>query len=232
MTVSYSDVVFAFDMNRIETILGVRYLFDYGPNQFSFAFPGGAADPTPTLTGELSFDGGDYLSYTGDLARFYTAMPAGSCTLFYATTMTTTGVRTLFSCESIGANNRGMRFGSATAAIYEFYQFQNTAALPAIQPTGHALSRSHVCAITMEATPRFLRDQSVGTAAWAGGAFGTCVYNAATIPRIGSTPGGGQFWLGPIRYLCLVRGAVASPDLMQLSRLIVEGSTKPFCVRQ
>ena len=231
MPFDYASVVFAYDMNTIVASGGNRYLKDFGASSFDFRFPGGAADPTPDLSGGLVFDGGDHLYYDGDLARFYAQMPTGAATLLYATTLTDSAVRTIFSCQSFGANNRGMLFGSQTAAIYGWYQWQNAATNPVIQPTGHAATRQHLCALTMEATPRFIRDGSQGTATWAAGAFGTCVYDPAIVPRIGSVPVGGQFWLGSMRYLCLLRGALHNDDLAYASRLMAEG-VKPFCYRR
>jgi len=75
MALEYRNVVFAYGMEYIFSAAGVRYLRDHGPNGFHFAFPGGAADPTPDLSGGLVSDGGDYLYYDGDLARFYAAAP-------------------------------------------------------------------------------------------------------------------------------------------------------------
>ena len=232
MALEYRNVVFAYGMEYIFSAAGVRYLRDHGPNGFHFAFPGGAADPTPDLSGGLVSDGGDYLYYDGDLARFYAQMPTGACTILYAATLTSSASRTIFGCQSLGGgNNRGMSLTSATAAIYEWYQWRGDATNPAIQPTGHAATRQHRCVLTMETTPRFLRDESVGTAAWAGGAFGTCVYDPTIIPRIGATPAGGSFWLGSMRYLCLLRGALSNDDLAYASRLLAEG-VKPFCWRR
>jgi hypothetical protein len=231
MTVDYNSVVWAYGMEDIFVSGGNRYLRDSGPNGFSMRFLGGAADPTPTLTGELSFDGGDYLYYDGDLTRYYNKMPTGALTFLCVTNQTTAATRVIFACELSGANNFGLRFAAATAAIYECYQMQGAAAAPAVQPTGYSITRPHLTALTIETTPRLLLNQQIGTAAWAGGAFGTCVYNTAVVPRIGSAPGGGAFWLGTMKYLALIRGAVSSPDLSQLSALLANG-VKPFCVRR
>jgi len=230
MAISPSDIVFAFDFSRVETVGGVRYLWDYGPNGFHFAFPGGAADPTPQLDASLSFDGGDYLFLpAGRLAAFYAQMPTREMTILCVTSVTTAATRVIFACELSGANNFGVRFAGATASIYEFYQMQGAAPAPAIQPTGYSLTRPHVTALTIETTPRLLLNQRIGTAAWVG-AFGTCVYNVAVVPRIGGAPGGGSFWLGSMGYLALVRNAISSPDMAQLSAMLAAG-IKPFCWR-
>jgi hypothetical protein len=212
---------------------GNRYVRDSGPNGFSMRFPGGAADPTPTLTGELSFDGGDYLYYDGDLTRFYAKMPPNECTFLVSTSLNsvTGGTQRVFSCETA---TRGIAFALVTTAPVDrswivsgtgagLRVYQTNAATT---PLGRALQIA-----TYETTPRVLVNQAVIGGAWAAGAYGTTVYDAATVPRIGSQPAAAGFVVGRIGYACCIRGAISSPDMAQLSALIANG-VKPWCVRR
>jgi hypothetical protein len=55
-------------------------------------------------------------------------------------------------------------------------------------------------------------------------------YSAVTIPRIGAYPNGGAFFFGRISYIALLNGAVSSPDLLELNRMMLDGG-KPWCAR-
>jgi hypothetical protein len=55
------------------------------------------------------------------------------------------------------------------------------------------------------------------------------VYDTAVTPMIGGTVAGGRY-LGRLRYLALVKNAISSPDMAQLSALLINGF-KPFCQR-
>jgi hypothetical protein len=232
-----SDVVFAFDMNRIESVGGVRYLWDYGPNGFHFAFPGGAADPTPQLDGSLSFDGGDYLSLpAGRLAEFYAKMPTRECTWLMRFIISPAAGASvlLFSCYSMPAANRfGQVVRAYQASSVGLYQEQNSASSQAafIQnvPTGTGHS---IVAGTIEATPRGIGNGASATSCvWGGGVFGTCVYDVAKAPLIGLDAAYAALpFTGRLSYLALLRGALSSPDMAQLSAMLAEGR-KPFCQR-
>ena len=237
MTVSFQDVIFAFDCSRIETVGGVRYLWDYGPNGLHFAFPGGAADPTPQLDGSLSFDGGDYLSLpAARLAEFYAKMPSAQYTFAVSTSMfpvTATAPR-LFSCESvIVAANYGIAITLLTTAVAgNSWNICNSGAVVkfAQGPAGfyNNLRRSSML-FTMETTTRILDMASYATT-WAAGAYGAPAYDTVTVPRIGTQPTGGGACTGRIHYLALVRNAISSPDMAQLSAMLAAG-IKPFCWR-
>jgi hypothetical protein len=236
MTVPYSDVIFAFDFSRIESVGGVRYLWDYSPNGFHFAFPGGAADPTPQLDGSLSFDGLDYLALPAmQLARFYAQAPTGASTvLLWHTPAVATGC--VWSCWNSGGG--GINDGvvllaqTATTAAPRFYQGQGGAGLPYIAGTlAHGMSWKRVVSYTMETTPRGLTDGTTNGAAWALDAFGAAVYDPVMVPRIGTHPSGAGGYQGRQYFLCWIRGAISSPDMAQLSAMIANG-VKPWCVRR
>jgi len=243
MSVSPQDVVFAYDFSRIETVGGVRYLWDYGPNGFHFAFPGGAADPTPQLDGSLSFDGGDSLALpAASLARFYTQMPTGQWTAFVSTALITSAVGgspRLFSCwnSTGGGVNKGftIQINRPTETIIRgMFIIGHGAAgtdyivgsvTPPTSMPGHC-----VACWTNETTPRGLHEQAANAFSWGAGAYGTTVYDAAIVPRIGMDPAGTNPLTGRGGMLALIRGALSSADLAFYSRLIAEG-TKPWCVR-
>jgi len=235
---SLDDVVFAFDFSRIETILGVRYLFDYSKNGFHFAFPGGAADPTPQLDGSLLFSGAQYLSLpAATLARFYAAVPTGALTILvqFAQGDASNGALLSFNNGGGGGVWKGLLLSSSMAVgSYNLYAFQGAAGLPyttALYGTT-AVGALHVLGITNEASPRAMRNQSRIVASWGAGAFGTIVNDTTIVPRIGDgVPLGGYNFVGRISHLALLRGALASSDLALYSRLIAEGG-RPFCWRQ
>jgi len=237
MTVSFQDVVFAFDFSRIETVGGVRYLWDYGPNQFSFAFPGGAADPTPQLDGSLYFNAApQYLSLpAGQLARFYAVIPTTELTLLLSY-RADAGAGALWSNwnSAGGGLNKGISvLAQVSAAVApRFYQFQGGAPQPYLLGSiAHGLGRKNVLLYTMEAAPRGLTNNATNGAAWAVGAFGATVHDTAIVPRIGCYPAGVSGYTGAIYYLALLRGAASSQDLSSLSALLGQG-VKPFCWRQ
>jgi len=236
MSVPLSDVVFAFDMNRLFTEGGNTFLYDYGPSGFHFQFGAGAAAPTPQLDGSLSFDGGDYLSLpAARLAEFYARMPTREYTFLLSGRHADTAANAVaFSCSNAGALGvwLGLAFQATPDGRLNQLIGQGGAALPNATLASPSLipNRSRVIVATNETTPRALVDQQTATVAWAVGAFGTASYGAAVVPQIG-TSGFGQSWIGPMRYAAIIRGAISSPDLSQLSRMLSEG-LKPFCVRQ
>jgi hypothetical protein len=91
-------------------------------------------------------------------------------------------------------------------------------------------NRRLVVATTLETTPRGMWNDSSQPVAWNGGAFGTTVYDATAVPRIGSDPNFANSFSGRIYYLALLRGSVLSDDLAQLSALMLNGK-KPWCYR-
>ena len=233
MTVSFQDVIFAFDCSRIETVGGVRYLWDYGPNGLHFAFPGGAADPTPQLDGSLSFDGGDYLALpAGRVADFYQKMPAGPYTLLFNYTANAAGSY-FFSCiENLAPNWFGIAIGiEPVLGNTQVYNMIGNATLPRVVGTlSSSVARRRVAALTVETTPRHVIDQSLATApTWTVGAFGAPSYSAIA-PRIGGAAVVGIF-NGTLRYFSIIRNAISSPDMAQLSAMLANG-IKPFCWRQ
>ncbi|MFH1474868.1 MAG: hypothetical protein ABIG85_03315, partial [Chloroflexota bacterium] len=101
-------VVFALDFETVESVGGVKYLIDRGPNGFNFEFPAAAgSQPTEQLDGSYYFDGADYLSLpAAQLARFYEKMPTGEHTWIVLASTPGAGVggsATMFSCYNNGA---------------------------------------------------------------------------------------------------------------------------------
>jgi len=206
-------------------VSGTRYLFDYGPNGFHFQFPGGGADPTPTLYGELSFDGADYLALpAARLAAFYAAMPTGAYT--WLGNVTPIGGPP-FSCYDGGNNGASILMLVPACRFYR----GSGGAFPYIgsSATSFPSGRRRVLALTSEVTPRLLTDQSTDTATWVG-AYATATYNLATVPRIGSYPSGASMYTGSLSYLALLRDAISTPDMLTLSQMLRDGG-KPWCNR-
>jgi hypothetical protein len=235
MTVSFQDVVFAFDFSRIETVGGVRYLWDYGPNGFHFAFPGGAADPTPQLDGSLLFAWNSNLDLpVAQMARFYAAMPVGQHTyLSKVTNITPSGLHRIFSCENAASTRGlGLLYSVATDPGLEIVLSGNGAVANQWASTAGTLPLGYnVVAATWETAPRNMINQRTVTGFWAAGGYAATAYDAAVVPRIGRHPSAGISILGRIHFLALIRGSLASSDLSFYSRLIAEGSQKPFCWR-
>lgn len=230
--VPYTDVVFAFDMNRLFTEGGNTFLYDYGPSGFHFQFGAGAAAPTPQLDGSLSFDGGDYLSLpAGRLAEFYQRMPTRECTFLALTTRNavTGGAPRLFSCETA---THGLSFAlHSTADPGRSWIVSGTGAgVRVYQTDASVILGGASFAATHETTPRYLVNQRIVGGAWVVGAYGTTIYDVASIPRIGMQPSAASAMIGRISFLSCIRGALSSPDLALYSRLIAEG-VRPWCVR-
>lgn len=236
MQAQFDQVVFAFDFSRVETVLGARYLVDYGPNQFSFQFPGGAADPAVGLDGSLYFSGlPQYLSLpAGRLASFYATLPTQAMTILVAYRPVTLG-GTIFSCwnSAGGGINQGLTLLNQIGATVapRLYQFQGAAGQPYMMAsTAHGASGKRVVAYAMEAAPRGLTDNMTNAPTWVVGAFGVTSYDVTMVPRIGCYPSLASGYAGYLWYLALVRGALSSSDLSELSAMMATGG-RPFCWR-
>lgn len=230
MTVKYSDIVFAYDFDRL-TADG--RLFDYGPHGLHATPGAGAAAPTRQLDGSYYFDGGDYFYLAAaPMARFYSVAPTGAHTWLFATKMlsVTATAHRIFSCETAVAGLAIIVVATASPTVS--WRISGTGAGLRQYNTSAASVPLESCqfAGTYESTPRTLVSQAVVGGAWAAGAYGTTVYDAATVPRIGTQPTGGGAVVGRIYYLALLSGAVSSPDLAALSNLMRDGG-KPFCWR-
>jgi hypothetical protein len=81
---------------------------------------------------------------------------------------------------------------------------------------------------TNETTPRGLHEQAANAFSWGAGAYGTTVYDAAIVPRIGMDPAGTNPLTGRGGMLALVRGALSSADLAFYSGLLRD-NIKPWC---
>jgi hypothetical protein len=222
MRVQFDSVVFAYDFDRL-TDGGL--LYDHGPLGLHATPGAGAAAPTRQLDGSYSFDGGDYFELSGaSQARFYANAPTGACTwlsLGYATQ------GAIWSCFD-GAN-MGLIYLHVGNKI-RLYQCQG-GPTPYVATASSSMmdGRYRVVAAAIEAAPRCLIEQASDAAVWVG-AFGATSYNTAMVPTIGAYPGGGSSMTGRQKYLCLLRGAVSSSDMAELSALLSNG-VKPFCVR-
>ncbi len=235
MTVQFDQVVFAFDFSRIETVLGTRYLWDYGPAALHAAFPGGASDPVPQLDGSLLFVSAGGPDYLGLPLRYYTYAPTQECTwlaVYRASIADSTDV--LFSSfnAALGLNYGTALAGRPTVPEMRIYANQGGAGTPYERITSlPGPSDKKIVIVTVEAAPRAMKNEQLLTApTWIGGAFGATVYDAAKVPRIGSEP---LLWSGDlyIWYLAQIRGAVSSADMAMLSSQLATG-IKPFCWRQ
>jgi hypothetical protein len=237
MTVSRDDLIFCFDMNRIETVSGVRYLWDYSNNGFHFQFPGGGADPVPQLDASLLFSGAQYLSLpAARLAEFYAKMPTSEWTLLLSSLFTVGTVSTRVLDAMNAAGTRGFRLDFGAADRLESYG--RTIAAASVGGIDAAVlpyaNRRRVTAIRCVPAVNYtvLTDQQFlqsGAPAYA--AAGPIAYDAAIVPAIGGPFGGGGAQIsGRLFALALIRGAISSPDMAQLSAMLAE-SKKPFCYR-
>lgn len=235
--VDLEQVVFAFDFERIVSSGGVRYLWDYSPNGFHFAFPGGAADPTPQLDGSLLFDGTDYLALPAtQLTRFYSKMPTREHTWLCMFRSTADSNYYLWSCWDSGAGGthdgllllRGMAGDDIQA-----YQMQGGAGTPqATSGTGVVPPTTDVgFAFTVETAPRCMVRGARPSAIWTAGSFGTTTYDTTIVPRVGMNPNGGSPLVGRLSCLALIRGALSNDDLEAVSAAMMDGR-KPFCWRE
>ena len=227
-------VVFAFDFETVESVAGVKYLIDRGPNGFHFAFPGGAADPTEQLDGSYSFDGGDYLSLpAAQLVRFYSKMPTGEHTWIWRGHATAATVGTFFSCWNGAANHKGIMIQQDSGGwVIRCYQLQGTAALVQARAIdAGSLNAASFGSFSMEAAPICCVRGNLMASAWSGGSIGTAVYDPAIPPRIGMNPAGAGYPLtGRLYDLALVRGAVDLPTQLETQRMLAVGR-KPWCER-
>jgi hypothetical protein len=234
MSVALSDLIVCWDFDRL-TSDGKLYEYAHGLH----ATPGAAgAAPTRTLTGEYTTDGGDYWTVPLD---FYLYAPAGAHTWIFrfGSTAIAAAIPRIFSCwnSTAGGVDKGIMLcldSTAAAQRVRAYQCQGAAAQPyvvsaAAEPYVHGYQS--VVAVTVEAAPRGLHNQTIASYSWGAGALGTASYDTAIVPRIGMDPAATNVLTGRGGFLALVKGSLSSPDLAQLCRILVEGSAKPFCQR-
>lgn len=230
MTVPFSDVVFAYDFDRL-TADG--RLFDHGPHGLHATAGAAGAAPTRQLDGSYRFDGGDYFTLPLD---FYRWAPTGERTILSVSSLQTAvaGGYDLFGAAAfIGGNFYGFSHLRTVAGASLVYNFIGNGTLPYCGvAAGGAILKTYdtqvTCAV-VTTTPRWMTQQTGLTATWGVGAYAPCVYSAVTQPTIGIGLNG--YWIGRIYYLALIRGALSSPDLSQLCSLISDGS-KPWCDRR
>ncbi len=231
MTVSYQDVIFAYSFDRL-TSGGL--LFDHGPLELH-ATPGAAgAAPTRQLDGSYAFAGAQYFTLAGDAqTRFYQNAPIGAKTILALctnsindselinayNTATVTGFRAVV--QSLAASNTWYLQMAHRTGIAPFGYTQTGVVSNYLAP--------HVFCATVETTPRCVVDQRAITASWPLGAFANCVYDAATVPSICGKSGANGI-VGRVYYLALLKNALASADMAQLSALIASG-LKPWTQR-
>jgi hypothetical protein len=222
----WSRVAFAHSGDSYFLSGGNTYLRDYGPNGFHMRFAAGGAAPVPQTDGSLLFAGAQYGYFDGDLAWYYSKMPSGTHTWLLGAVCNSGPVYSSWNNATLGqmllVTGSTMRVYQGQAAVFPYVNWA-AGSLPSIV-------QRRVAASTVETTPRLFIDSSASTAAWAGGAFGVGAYSAVTIPRIGAYPNGGAFFFGRISYIALLNGAVSSPDLLELNRMMLDGG-KPWCAR-
>lgn len=245
MQVQRDSVVFAYSGATFASG-GNTYLQDFGPHGFHMRFGAGGAAPTPQTDGSLYFDGNDYCYYDGDLTRYYAQIPTGEHTwLSFANQLTPSGSAILFSSFLLtGGNYYGLVSALESTAYgvdkerLVVYQAQGGPALPTVYLPIFAgsgvLHRGPIArASAIGTTCRSVFTGGYSETAFA--TFGTCVYNTATAPRIGMNPVGSGQLTGRIYHLALLRGAVSSADLAELSSMMMNASSGtspwPFCGR-
>lgn len=229
MRVGLDSVVFAYDFDRL-TSGGL--LYDHGPHGLHATPGAGAAAPTRQLDGSYYFDGGDYFALSGaSQARFYANAPTAEHTWVASFNNPTVGTCAMFSCDNANAGGtwKGLMCVANGGINQLIYHLQGVAALPGFlaQYTSQG-TNIHNTVVSSEATPRGIDNcKAMGIGAWVAPGFGTVVYDTAQVPRIGM---GAYQYTGYIRYLALLRGAVSSADMAELSAMLCNGF-KPFCVR-
>lgn len=232
MAVNYNDVIFAYDFDRL-TSGGL--LYDHGPLELHATFGGGGFSPTRQLDGSYAFNGAQYFTLAGDVqTRFYQNAPTGAKTVLALCANSTN------DAYLIGAYNIATTTGFSTVvqgivASNTFYlqmAHRNGGAPFSYVQTGTISNylAPHVVCATVETTPRFVADQKLSTASWPVGAFASCVYDAATTPRIGGNSGGNGI-VGRVYYVALLKTAIDNATMASLSAQLANGS-KPFTARR
>ena len=240
MPLDYQRVVLALDFDRL-TPGGL--LYDYSRYALHLTPGAGAAAPTRNVNGGFDFDGGDRFEMDAvTMARFYAVAPLGAFTVAWVCNFTTTAgaADRIFSCwnSTAGGVDRGIVAAvltSAAAGRARAYQMQGAAAQPyvasaAAEPYLRVGGRS-CCILTVEAAPLGMINDQRAAAAWAVGAFGAAVYDAAIVPRIGMDPAGTNPFTGRARYFLLYDGALTEDDQRQLMTHMVE-NRQAFCWRR
>ena len=223
--INIQNIVFAYS-GATFVYGGNTYVRDFGPNGFHMRFGAAGAAPVPQLDGSLLFSGAQYAYFDGDLTRYYAKMPTGENTLLLASKASAGAA---YACWD-GANSGLLSL--QTGQRIRWYTCSG-AAMPYIAtPTSPPVRNNTdiVLCLTIETTPRGLHNGAAIVPTWIVGGYGTTVYNTATIPRIGMYPNGAGQFNGTLSYLCLLRGAVLSSDMAELSAMMMNGR-KPFCWR-
>ena len=243
MQVQRDSVVFAYSGGSYFTSGGNTYLRDHGPHGFHMRFAAGGAAPTPQLDGSLYFDGGDYCYFDGDLTRFYAQMPTTALSWLYVASQVAPAVNTVaFSCMNV-AGNRGIGFRyynvSASGLIQMSMDSFNAAgvfgtAFNATALRGVGSTNAIAYSYTKNVKAIMLWDhKNVG--ATLGDNSSPIAYDASAAPHVCGRPAGGANPRIRLYYLALLRGAVNSADLAELSSMLmgaVSGTNPwPFCGR-
>lgn len=250
MRVQQDNVVFAYRMDDIFVVGGNKYLRDHGPYGLHMRFPGGASDPTPQLDGSLYFDGGDYLYYDGDLARYYSLMPtdlytwcacatatgnvAGASSVIYsAYNAGSGGVYKGVSC-ALNTPSRPLAralFFHGTGGVTATYLVQATVGYVSSQYTQSRVIGS----IKPTAAESIVIQNGVTVSTSWSGAYASCVYDTTLTPRIGMHPNGSSATTGFICYVSLLRNLDRASDLAELSAMMlnaISGTAPwPFTVK-
>lgn len=232
----WSRVVFAYSGDSYFVSGGNIYLRDHGPSGLNALFAAGGAAPTPQLDGSLLFDGGDYLTLP---LSFYSVAPTGAHTWIVVGGASAVLLQPrLFSCWNSTADgtDKGIALAFyANLGIHlqrlRAHQGQGAALWPyETTPAGAPFVIGHQSSatLTVETTPRAFVNTASTVPVWSTGAFGTASYDSTLAPRIGMDPAGTNPLTGRLYYVACISGAVTNPDLLNLNRMLREGS-KPFC---
>ena len=238
MRVGHSDLIFCYSFDRL-TPDGL--LYDHGPLALH-ATPGAAgAAPVRQLDGSYLFSGAQYFALSGaSQARFYANAPTGAHTWLWVASCTYAGgANIIFNAADINAGN-WYGIAALTVETAPLRQMAMTGYATAVTNYVHSVraftiaNKVSVSCVTVEASPRGMQDGTATTGSWGGGGNGTVVYRTAVEPRIGGsalwTPLGGRLY-----YLALLRGAVSSADMAELSAMMMNATSGtspwPFCTR-
>lgn len=238
MRVQSDSVVFAYSGATFVSG-GNTYITDFGPNGFHMRFGAGAAAPVPQLDGSLLFSGAQYAYFDGDLTRYYAKMPTAQYT-WLAVLRPTALAASIWGCygES-GPNRYGIALGTSAGAPpmrLQALQLIGAGAIPQTVSTRDNTNRGIVYAMTVETTLRGVLDGAVEAEAWIVGAYAPAVYLTTAAVELGrGAVGVWNPFSGTLSYLCLLRGAVSSADMAELSAMMMNATSGtspwPFCVR-
>lgn len=207
--------VFWFDF---EALTSDNLWVDRGPYQLNTAPQAGFAAPNYGLAksahgkGYCDFNGGPF-RYGNLPARFFTNAPTGRHTWVYVCDrFTINGVtQRFFDCTNLGGGgiNRGIANGVWMGGPSQLiYCCQGGAPTEYVASTGPiypslAGAGSSAVVFTIEEAPKVWWNRRPGNCAWGVGSYGSPVYDATMIPRIGADQAGGNLLTCRLFFLAL-----------------------------